>query len=285
MNHLPVPSPPVSIGIPPWEADDPVQALDDFLAIHERRPFHDNQGGMGLPHLFATWYMVRKLNPPVIIESGIWKGFGTWLLEQACPEARIISIDPFLSKRIYISPRVTYHAIDFSEIDWSQIDPGQALVFFDDHQNAYTRLTQCHWFGFRKVIFEDNYPSGKGDFYTLRHAFEESGFGVPMAAEKKAQAYSSFRERLLRFLSGWLNRFGYNKGSVIPQYCRDDVSPNGFDAHFLRKRLQTYAEFPPVYAPAASAPALLGNGEKDRYPAFFEERNRYNHICYVELKF
>ena len=48
--------------------------------------------------------------------------------------------------------------------------------FFDDHQNAYKRLQQCKWFGFRHVVFEDNYPSGQGDSYSLKQAFANAGF-------------------------------------------------------------------------------------------------------------
>jgi len=42
--------------------------------------------------MFASWFMARQLDPEVIIESGVWRGQGTWLLEQACPRAQIISM-------------------------------------------------------------------------------------------------------------------------------------------------------------------------------------------------
>lgn len=273
----------ISIGTAPWKTEEIVASIDEFLGVYEKRPLKANAGGMGIPHLFATWYLVRHLKPRVIVESGVWKGLGTWILEQAAPEAQVISIDPFLDKREYISPNVTYHSIDFTEIDWSEIDTSTALVFFDDHQSAYNRLIHCHWFGFRHVIFEDNYLPGCGDFYTLRHAFGHSGFGVPQAAEKKAQSYSGLKMRLWRFLSGKFHG-KLHQGAVIPQYCRDNVVPNAFDEIFLRRNLEVYAEFPPVYSPTPGAASVFGEEERGRYPLFYDGRGSYNQICYVRLK-
>ncbi|MEM6521898.1 MAG: hypothetical protein AAF722_21505, partial [Cyanobacteria bacterium P01_C01_bin.70] len=157
-----------SIGSAPWSRAELEVALPEFERLYELRPIKDNTGGMKFPHMFATWFIAKYLAPPLIVESGIYKGQGTWLLEQACPTAKIISIDPRLSQRAYISDNnVSYFDRDFSELDWSNIETQSALVFFDDHQNAYSRLQLCKWFGFRDVIFEDNYPPSQGDCYSL----------------------------------------------------------------------------------------------------------------------
>ena len=75
--------------------------------------------------------------PKFIIESGIYKGQGTWLFRQACPEANIFSIDPVLENRVYIDNEVTYFTEDFSTILWNKyVNPDETLCFFDDHQNA-----------------------------------------------------------------------------------------------------------------------------------------------------
>jgi len=281
---MPNPSVP-SIGVPPWTAQEIAASIEEFLTVYEKRPFENNREGMGAPHLFATWFMVRHLKPEIIVESGVWKGMGTWFLERASPESKLISIDPNPAKRIYTSPKATYYSIDFSEIDWSPFDLSRALVFFDDHQNAYSRLILCCWFGFSHVIFEDNNPGGRGDFYTLRHAFEGVGFGSHLA-EDKAREYTSFKRRLIRFLKGRLLRFNQSQDTVIPQYSRDFVAPNSFDARFLRRNLRTYYEFPPVFASPGdtrTSPPLFSDDERERYPAFDAERDRYNQICYVEL--
>ncbi|MFC6713181.1 hypothetical protein [Branchiibius cervicis] len=149
------------IGQNPWTREQMTADVQEFAELYSKRPLQQNTGGMGAPHMFATWFIARRLAPEFIVESGIWRGQSTWLLEQACPDAEIHSIDLYLDKRIYISPRVHYHDSDFTEIDWTDIAGPRALVFFDDHQDAYNRLMQSYWFGFEHVIFEDNYPLGK----------------------------------------------------------------------------------------------------------------------------
>ena len=57
------------------------------------RPIKNNQYGMKIPHLFNLYLVLKKLNPKLIVESGILAGQGTWLMQNACPEAKIISFD------------------------------------------------------------------------------------------------------------------------------------------------------------------------------------------------
>lgn len=66
------------------------------------------------------------------------KDKSTWLLEKACPEAKLVSIDLNLGRREYISEKAVYCDRDFTEQDWSDISD-RSLSFFDDHQNAYQR--------------------------------------------------------------------------------------------------------------------------------------------------
>lgn len=63
--------------------------------------------------MFAVWFMSKKLNPELIIESGVYKGQSTWLFEVSCPQARIVSIDVNLDFREYISSRAEYSDLDF----------------------------------------------------------------------------------------------------------------------------------------------------------------------------
>jgi predicted O-methyltransferase YrrM len=106
----------------PFDRSLMVEALEEFDALYAERPVKENRGGMRSPHLFATWFMAKTLAPETIIESGVWKGQSTWMLEQACPQASIYSLDLNLSKREYLSPTATYYEKDFTEVDWSIAD-------------------------------------------------------------------------------------------------------------------------------------------------------------------
>lgn len=102
---------------------------------------------------------------------------GTWLIESTLPETKLFCIEPNQNFISYRPEKATYFDVDFSRINWNTIkDKAECVLFFDDHQNAVERIKFCHGSGFRHFIFEDNYPKGQGDCYSLKKAFMESGF-------------------------------------------------------------------------------------------------------------
>ena len=117
-----------TIGRQPWTKAEILEDIDEFTPIYGDRPIRDNYGGMKAPHMFAVWFTARKLEPDLIVESGIWKGQSTWLLEEACPQAKLISIDLNLDTRQYVSDKAVYYDRDFSEQDWSEVTD-RSLVF------------------------------------------------------------------------------------------------------------------------------------------------------------
>jgi len=144
----------------------------DFIKLYEKRPLLNNNGGMKAQHMFWVYFILKTLNPDVIIESGIWHGQSTWLIENVCPLAKIISIDPNLNYRKYISDKVDYRTKDFNEHDWTNelgIETCKnTLAFIDDHQNNYFRLFHAYTHNIGHIIFEDNYPTSNGDVLSLK---------------------------------------------------------------------------------------------------------------------
>ena len=133
------------IGDVPWSNADLRKAYLDFKEIYRERPIRNNVGGMRIPHAFATFFFFSTLKPKTIVESGVWKGQGTWLLEMACPNAELICLDLNFSNLVYKSPSAKYIRQDFSAVDFSGITRKDTICFFDDHQNAYLRLLQLRW--------------------------------------------------------------------------------------------------------------------------------------------
>lgn len=82
-----------------WTLENIESEIEKFKEVYDKRPIPDNRGGMSSTHLFWSWYTMKTINPEYIIESGIWKGQGTWLFEEACPNAQIFSIDIDLGNR------------------------------------------------------------------------------------------------------------------------------------------------------------------------------------------
>jgi hypothetical protein len=262
------------IGSAPWTPDAIRNTIPEFLELMARRPVADNSGGMGFPHLLATWFLLRTLQPKVVIESGVWKGQGTWLIENTLPQAEIHAIDINLKRRQYISAKARYYTQDFGRIDWSFLaNKSDVLVFFDDHQNAMQRIPVLRQQGFQHVIFEDNYPSGMGDCYSLKKAFAHTGHTPQIQGFKNK-------------LKAWL------RGQAV------SIAPNAQDAALLHQVLEVYAEFPPVYKPALTrwnipwdarfpTPLPLFQALPQDDPAmqaFEQEAGQYNWLCYARLK-
>ena len=263
------------IGTPNWTTSDIKNIFDEFVEVYANKPINDNQGGMKAPHAFASYFMLKTLQPRVIIESGVWKGQGTWLFEEACPNSHIISLDINFSNLIYKSPNVEYIEQDFSYLNLDGIEKDQTLCFFDDHQNAFLRLQQMRWKGLKKAIFEDNYPISRGDCYSLKKIFSDAGF----TPEKRNDIRGKIKDFLVRCLS--------IKSS-------ENILKNTTHSTELFNSLSLYYEFPPLFKES-----LTRWGDEWREPSYptkpaifdnsfhhelRKEALHYNWMCYVELK-
>jgi hypothetical protein len=264
---------PTHIGASLWTRDAMRAGLEQFAALYERRPIRDNLGGMHSPHMFLFWFVMRELQPAVVIESGVWRGQGTWLIEQTCPDARIYSIDINWKNLVYRSEKVTYLSTDFVSYDWRALPKESTLIYFDDHMNALQRCLDAHRFGFRHLMFDDNYfPPYHGDFYTLKSLFAHTGYKAP-------QTVRAIIERV----------FGARSDKT--------VQPNAEDHQRLRRIVDIYEELPPVIKSASTRwgtpwedivyptpPPLLTRVERPYQKIYLDEAWWYTWPCYVRLR-
>jgi hypothetical protein len=163
--------------------------IQDFLLLYSKKPIKDNSGGMKAQHMFWVYYILKKINPKVIIESGIWYGQSSWLIEQVCPNSKIISIDPELDRIIYKSKNIEYRRKDFNDHDFTSElgdDCKNTLAFIDDHQNNYLRLKHAFKHNIRHLIFEDNYPTTHGDVLSLKKILDNKFYVIDDANHGKS---------------------------------------------------------------------------------------------------
>jgi hypothetical protein len=240
------------------------ERVAEFLALFAERPIKDARG-MRAPELFATWLMVQTLRPAHIVESGVFGGLGTWLLERAAPDARLYCIDLAPARRIYRSPRADYLTRDFAELDWS-LPRDKTVVVFDDHVDALARVREAERRGFVHLVFGENYPLGHGDAFTLKKALMGAAAPAPRGVVGRA----------------WHALSGSNRP--------------GDAARYLEATLETYFEFPPPrVAPTTSwgdtwtderyptSPPLF-EGPGDPADPFVAEAQFYTWTCYARLK-
>ena len=272
----------MTIGEAPWSREDMMEKLEDFSSLYDNRPIKNNSGGMFSPHMFLAWFALQALKPKAIIESGVWLGQGTWFFEKACPDAQLYCIDLNLDNIQYRSSRAEYFDRDFSTIDWSHLPKGETVLFFDDHQNAYERVKTAKWFGFKHLIFEDNYPSLQGDCYSLKKAFMHSGLRSVPSHSRSLKVWCWKRIQSLLGIKDCSNR---------------GIPPNDVDATYLRRNLEAYYEFPPVFKAERTRwgdpwddvnyptpGALLSSVEKEYQQKYMDEAKNYTWMCYARLK-
>ena len=142
------------------------------------------------------------------------------------------------------------------------------------------------------MIFEDNYPTTQGDCYSLKKAFANAGF-----EPAHAQQVTAFNAVTLRVLIKLARLMGVNPTHLTPQYDAVKIRPNDFDAKFLRKHLEVYFEFPPVFKAGKTRwgddwdnenyptpEPLFQQPDKPTHDIFVDEALFYTWVCYAKLK-
>lgn len=256
--------------------------FEAFWEVWQERPIPDNRGGMGLNHSFALWMILRKINPKIVVESGTFMGHSTWVIEQAVPDAQLLVFDLDLSKLKYRSARASYAEEDLTEFDFSEYDLAQSLFFLDDHQNSYERIKDLIVLGVSHVIFEDNFPVGKGDFYSLHHL--DAGEGWPR--QELLIPKSWWKALVLRFLKSAMKETIFDLSPRNPN-LRSVRSGNTFLKRIL-PWVSEYYVFPPAYlgdnregnVPPAT---LMVTMPEDRAAILRSRDLGYNFLTYLRL--
>ena len=277
---------------PNWKKTEILEELNNFDEIYKQRPIKNNEGGMKYPTMFAIYFILKKINPEFVIESGIWWGQGTWLIEKTLPTANILSLDINLKKRKYISKKAKYSESDFKYQDFTSI-PENSLAIFDDHQNALERMMQAKWFNIKHLIFDDNYPPKQGDCYSIKKAFAKSGLNHQLKIK------GIIKTLFLIFLELFKKKTNKNyliSSEILSHRFFRDVKPNNVDFRFIERNIETYYEFPPIFKHSKTKwndnwndeeypteNPLLDNSQKLENQTAFDPSNFYTWPTYVKL--
>lgn len=266
----------------PFSRDEMTESVGEFLELYDTRPVHHNPGGMGLNHSWAVWFLTRKLQPDVVVESGVLRGHSTWLVEKAWPDAHIKCFDVSFKLLEYRSENADYFEGDLRAFDWSgtQLGP-QSLCLLDDHQNAYRRIVDLNFLGMKRFIVEDNYPIGEGDFYSLQHMAAGVGFTSQQMSERTRATMKRAKLKKLEQSDQRIKEIGLDQARL--------VEPNTTDWTTLTSRAKTIETIPPIaleevnrwgflHEGRFSTPEPLGVSELP-----VDQNLHYNWITYVEL--
>ena len=227
--------------------------LSEFIEIYKNRPIVNNIGGMGFNHSFALYVILKKLNVSNIYESGIYKGHSTWLIENSLDKFNLVSIDINLGLREYISnnENIKYFEGDIEDLSFKDIDVKNTIVYFDDHTNVIERLKFLYSWGIKYAIFEDNYPVGQGDAYSVRKVLNKSGQDIN-------EWYPSYKKPINKFTNHKILNKIYKKffyqNNTLPYFLTEYYyyqkklkKPNSADYDLFQKLVKQHYEIQPVY--------------------------------------
>jgi hypothetical protein len=241
--------------------------FSEFKELYENRPIQDNTGGMKSAHLFAFYCALKELQPNLVVESGVWKGQGTWFIRKALPDADIMSFDVDFSPLEYKDGEVQYLKRDINTVNWKEFfedypdkTPDKTLLFLDDHQDFSDRLYFLDDAPFKHVVVEDNYPPNQGDIVSPKKI-------------KEAKKYI-------------IDKFG-----TRTEYELDDVVKKKFN-----EKVESYMEFPPLYIlentrwgdkwdrDVYKTPDPIFTSDEIVDESYYTDCYDYTWMCYMKLK-
>lgn len=180
--------------------------VQQFWKIYSGRPFGHNRGGSGFHNAFWIYLFTKVLNPSLVVESGVWKGHISWLLEQACVCATIYGFDINFSNLEYKAGRVQLHEQDWADFHFHNVDGEKSFVFFDCHVNHAKRMIEAYNKGFHYLLFDDNppiyklYGYGRPGFPTsnmIYNGFDMSRSEVSWVRKGKIKKYCLIKHEVI----------------------------------------------------------------------------------------
>jgi len=266
---------------PDWKYDEIINEIKIFTNLYDGRPIKDNIGGMRFSHAFALYFILKKTKPDLIIESGVFKGQSTWLIEKTLPSSKLICLDIDLSKRVYISKKARYSNLDFKFHDFSEI-PENTMVLFDDHVNHIERIREANFFKIKNIVLEDNYSSELGDFQTIKQCYENHSFKHKLSIPSILKTFFLFVKILLKKIVVSNYNASYDL-YLLRNRIRDyDLHNNEFNN--INKIIETYYEFPPINIDKPNSEKPIIVKENEMFKKYYAELKYYNHITYIKLK-
>lgn len=128
--------------------------VDDFSDIFKDPPFKQTIGGAGYVNGVLIYCVVRALRPSIIVESGVFRGFTTWVISAAAPKSKIYCFDLDFSHLNFRAPNAEYFQSDWMNVDL-ELSP-DTLGFFDDHVSHARRVVEADQRGLKYLLFDDD---------------------------------------------------------------------------------------------------------------------------------
>ncbi|RQW62315.1 hypothetical protein [Vibrio viridaestus] len=130
--------------------------IEYYDSIFRKGEVSNLNGGMGYNNGLIFFILVSYFSPKSVIESGVWRGYTTLLLDGSTPsDCQLYCFDINLRNTEYRSTKAKYFESDINNID-NILFENFDFAFFDDHVSHYDRLCFCLKNNIKVVIMDDD---------------------------------------------------------------------------------------------------------------------------------
>ena len=137
--------------------------LERIIYNHDKifffqNPIKNNIGGIGYNNSLFLYTFLNYIRPNLTIESGVWQGYTSYLIDSSYSKIINLKFDIDYSKIIYRSKNGIYYNKDITECNLIEYKNkfSNCIAFFDDHVNQYKRFLYASKIGIPFIIFDDD---------------------------------------------------------------------------------------------------------------------------------
>lgn len=130
--------------------------LDQFDNVFFKSPIKEHESGFGYNEGVFFYTLLKIIKPEVVIESGVMKGFTTYLIDAATEDdCKIYSYDINFENNMFNSKKATYINTDITKKPPS-IKNKKTVALWDDHTSQMDRLKFSQKYGIKYNFFDDD---------------------------------------------------------------------------------------------------------------------------------
>ena len=133
--------------------------IDEFEDVFIKSPIKEQGSGFGYNEGVFFYTILKIINPTVVIESGVMKGFTTYLIDTATNQnCRIYCYDINLENNLYNSKKATYINTDITK-NVPSMHNEKVVALWDDHTSQIDRLKFSLMHNIEYNFFDDDLSS------------------------------------------------------------------------------------------------------------------------------
>ena len=130
--------------------------LDEFDYVFAQSPVKEHESGFGYNEGLFFYTLLKIIKPEIVIESGVMKGFTTYLIDAATShDCKIYSYDINFENNVFISKKAQYINNDITN-NIPFIKNKKAVALWDDHTSQMDRLKFSQKHNIQYNFFDDD---------------------------------------------------------------------------------------------------------------------------------